>query len=485
MRQLSGSDAFFLYSDKPGQHQHISTIYLYDPSTAPGRKVDFLTILEHVRDRIGTSRIFRQRLVDVPLSLDYPYWIHDKHFDLEFHVRHIALPHPGDWRQFCILASRLHARPVDLKRPVWEMYVIEGLDNVAWLPKGSFAVLVKVHQAAIDDVTEDDFTVALHDLAAIPETEETKRRWFSEQEPGSGQLLAMAWFNNAIKLIESGQSLLDRLPIVGSRRVDPDDILHFDDEDAPKTRFDDRISPHRVLAPFTFEIAEMETISKAVPDASLNDVVLAVCSGALRRYLIAKNELPEKSMYALVPLHVHDEGDEGIPGHRIQLIRIRLMTDIDDALERLASLRDEMAHSQALQPISADELMEMQDVLPSTAMVFAAKTISARMGPGKRYRENHNTVISIHPGPTKPLYLCGAQLVGYTGMAALMDNLGLNHTATTYDGKLTIAPVCDRRMMPDPALYFECLRGSFCELRDAAKSAVSRSRKPSLKAVSG
>jgi len=485
MRQLSGSDAFFLYSDKPGQHQHISTIYLYDPSTAPGRKVDFLTILEHVRDRIGTSRIFRQRLVDVPLSLDYPYWIHDKHFDLEFHVRHIALPHPGDWRQFCILASRLHARPVDLKRPVWEMYVIEGLDNVAWLPKGSFAVLVKVHQAAIDDVTEDDFTVALHDLAAIPETEETKRRWFSEQEPGSGQLLAMAWFNNAIKLIESGQSLLDRLPIVGSRRVDPDDILHFDDEDAPKTRFDDRISPHRVLAPFTFEIAEMETISKAVPDASLNDVVLAVCSGALRRYLIAKNELPEKSMYALVPLHVHDEGDEGIPGHRVQLIRIRLMTDIDDALERLASLRDEMAHSQALQPISADELMEMQDVLPSTAMVFAAKTISARMGPGKRYRENHNTVISIHPGPTKPLYLCGAQLVGYTGMAALMDNLGLNHTATTYDGKLTIAPVCDRRMMPDPALYFECLRGSFCELRDAAKSAVSRSRKPSLKAVSG
>ena len=116
--------------------------------------------------------------------------------------------------------------------------------------------------------------------------------------------------------------------------------------------------------------------------------------------------------------------------------------------------------------------------MPSTAMVFAAKTISARMGPGKRYRENHNTVISIHPGPAKPLYLCGARLVGYTGMAALMDNLGLNHTATTYDGKLTIAPVCDRRMMPDPALYFECLRGSFYELRDAAKSAVSRSRNP-------
>jgi WS/DGAT/MGAT family acyltransferase len=294
----------------------------------------------------------------------------------------------------------------------------------------------------------------------------------------------MAWFNNAIKLIESGQSLLDRLPIVGSRRVDPDDILHFDDEDAPKTRFDDRISPHRVLAPFTFEVAEIEAISEAVPDVSLNDVVLAVCSGALRRYLAEKKELPQKSMYALVPLHVHDESDEGIPGHRVQLIRIRLMTDIDDPLERLVSLRDEMAHVKTLQPISADELLEMQDVLPSTAMVFAAKTISARMGPGKRYRENHNTVISIHPGPAKPLYLCGARLVGYTGMAALMDNLGLNHTATTYDGKLTIAPVGDRQMMPDPATYYECLRASFDELRDAVDLALSRSGQPRLAAVS-
>jgi WS/DGAT/MGAT family acyltransferase len=483
MRQLSGSDAFFLYADKQGQHQHISTIYLYDPSTAPGGKVDFLTILEHVRDRIGTSRIFRQRLVDVPLNLDYPYWIHDKHFDLEFHVRHIALPHPGDWRQFCILASRLHARPVDLKRPVWEMYVIDGLENVSWVPKGSFAVMVKVHQAALDDVTEDDFTIALHDLEAVPEPEEVKHRWFSEQEPGTGQLLALAWFNNAIKLIETGQSLIDRLPIVGSNPVEPDDVLHFDEENAPKTRFDDRISPHRVLAPFTFDTAEMKTIKSAMPDASLNDVVLAVCSGALRRYLAAKQELPDKSLYALLPLHVHDESDAGVPGHRVQLIRIRLMTHLDDALERLAAIREEMAEVNAMQPVSAVEMTEMQDMLPSTAMVFAANTIGARVGPGKRFRENHNTVISIHPGPPQTLYLCGARLVGYTGMAALMDNLGLNHTATIYDGRVTIAPVCDRQMMPDPALYYECLQASFVELRDAAKAAVKKSGKPRLKAV--
>jgi hypothetical protein len=121
-------------------------------------------------------------------------------------------------------------------------------------------------------------------------------------------------------------------------------------------------------------------------------------------------------------------------------------------------------------------MTQMQDILPSTAMTFAAKTIGARVGPGKRYRENHNTVISIHPGPAQPLYLCGARLVGYTAMAALMDNLGLSHTATSYDGKLTITPVCDRQMMPDPDCYYECLRASFEELRDAATEAAKRAR---------
>ncbi len=482
MRQLSGSDAFFLYSDKPGRHQHVSTLYLYDPSTAPGGRVDFLTILEHVRERLGTSRMFRQRLIDVPLNLDYPYWIHDKYFDLEFHVRHIALPHPGDWRQFCILVSRLHARPLDLRRPVWEMYVIDGLDNVSWLPAGSFAVMVKVHQVAVDDVTEDDFTVALHDLEAQPEPEEAKRRWFSESEPGAAQLLALAWFNNTIKLLETGQTLLDRLPGLGGQHVDPDDVLHFDQEDAPKTRFDRRISPHRVLAPFTFDLAETADITAAIPDATLHDIVIAVCGGALRNYLVSKDELPEQSLYALVPLHLHRESQEGIPGHRVQLIRLKLMTDVADPIERLACIREEMAEAEVLKPLGADDMMEIQDVLPSTAMTLAAKTIAARLGPGRQYRDNHNTIISVHPGPAQTLYLCGARLVGYTGMAALMDNLGLHHTATSYDGKLTIAPVCDRKMMPDPAFYYECQRAAYAELLAACRRAVGGLRPASLSA---
>jgi WS/DGAT/MGAT family acyltransferase len=474
MRQLSGSDAFFLYSDKAGKHQHVSTIYLYDPSTAANGQVDFQTILEHVRERLGTSRIFRQRLVNVPLNLDYPYWIHDAHFDLEFHVRHIALPHPGDWRQFCIMASRLHARPVDLRRPVWEMYVIEGLDNVSFLPRGAFAVLVKVHHVAIDDVTEDDFTVALHDLVAAPEPEEAKRRWFSEKQPGSTQLLGLAWFNNTVKLLETGQALLDKLPFVGSNPTRPEEVLHFDDAPAPRTRFNRNISPHRVWDACFFDLADLEAIAAAVPGAGVTEAVLAICSGALRGYLEEKHELPEQSLYALVPAHVRKSGDAEVPGHRVQLIRVRLTTDRTDPLNRLAAIREEVTEAGALRPISGSEMSELQDVLPATAMTLAARTIAARVGPGKHFRENHNTVVSILPGPAQPLYLCGARLKAYTGMAAIMDNLALSHMVTTYDGTVAIAPVCDRKIMPDPGFYSECLNAAFTELKDAAAQALAR-----------
>ena len=129
---------------------HIGSLAIYDQRTAPGGQVTFKDILQFFKKRLHKARAFRQRVARVPLSLDHPYWIEDPDFDLEFHVRHIALPNPGDWRQLCIQAARLHARPLDRSKPLWEAYVIEGLDNVAGVPKGSFALLTKIHHAAID-----------------------------------------------------------------------------------------------------------------------------------------------------------------------------------------------------------------------------------------------------------------------------------------------------------------------------------------------
>ena len=162
MEQLQGMDASFVALETPSSPMHIGSILIYDPSTAPGGFVRFKDILQFYRDRMQLSKTMRQKLVKVPFNVDYPYWVEDADFDLEYHVRHVALPKPGDWRQLCIQAARLFARPLDLSRPPWEFTVVEGLDNVPGVPKGSYAVVTKVHHAAIDGMSGIDLMQALH-----------------------------------------------------------------------------------------------------------------------------------------------------------------------------------------------------------------------------------------------------------------------------------------------------------------------------------
>src|SRR5215218_1097735 len=176
MRQMGGQDASFVYNEAPRMPMHIAGLAIYDPSTAKNGTVTFKGILDHIRARMPLVPTYRERMVRVPFDLDHPWWIVDPEFDLEFHVRHIALPEPGDWRQLCIQAARLHARELDLERPLWEMYVIEGLDNVEGVPPGSFALVSKTHHAAIDGVSGAEMTAAIHDMtpdAPPPDVEDT------------------------------------------------------------------------------------------------------------------------------------------------------------------------------------------------------------------------------------------------------------------------------------------------------------------------
>ena len=192
MQQLSGMDASFLYAETPRAHMAGGGVAIYDPSTAPGGRVTFKGILNHIEERLHEARVFRQRLVRVPLDLDHPYWIEDPDFDLEFHVRHIALPAPGDWRQLCIQVARLVSRPLDLDRPLWELYVIEGLDNVAGVPRGSFALVTKVHHAAIDGMSGMEMTSAIHDDEPISTPSVPEQAWRPGRVPTTSELLMRA-----------------------------------------------------------------------------------------------------------------------------------------------------------------------------------------------------------------------------------------------------------------------------------------------------
>ncbi len=465
MRQINGGDAFFLYLDRQSRHQHISTLYIYDPSTAKESPLRFKTIMQTMEERLGASPIFRQRLVNVPFNLDYPYWVNDPDFDLEYHVRHLALPKPGDWRQLCILVSRLHSRSLDMTRPVWESYVIEGLDNIDFLPEGSFAIMTKIHHVAIDGISAAQLTLGLHDTEPDPQHPRRPVRWRPGHVPSAASMLSRAGVNNVRATLKSSRTLLNRLGSAAKGMGDEREDTSSLQPAGPPTRFNDPISPHRVWDAVRFSMDDIRAMRAHAPGATVNDIVLTVCGGAMTRYLDSKQELPDRDLTSMVPVSVRSESEQGQAGNKVHLTRTTLCTTERNPIERLKKVREVMQKIKAINASSARGMVEVQEQLPAPTLMMAGRALSA--GPGKSYRQTHNMIITNVPGSATPLYFCGARLVMLTGMAVISDNLGISHVVTSYDGTLVIAPLSDREMMPDPAFYADCLKASFAELQAA------------------
>ena len=247
MQQLTGMDTLFLTQESERTPLHISPLLIYDPQTAPGGMVRFKDILRLFSSRLHLAPIFRRRLVEVPFDLDYPWWIESADFDLEFHVRHIALPKPGDWQQLCIQIARLHSRPLDRSHPLWEAYVIEGLDNVEGLPPGCFALFLKMHHAAIDGISGVEIIGAIHDTTPEPQPRENlrARRWRPEPMPGAASLLARAALGNLRQPGRALQTAGEILPAVRRVREGLRENRFRTIRERVNTRFNGRITAHR------------------------------------------------------------------------------------------------------------------------------------------------------------------------------------------------------------------------------------------------
>lgn len=468
MQQLSGMDASFLYFETPNAPMHIGSFMVYDPSTAPEQFVRFKDILAHVESRLHLSRAFRQRLVNVPFNLDHPYWIEDDDFDLEFHVRHIALPRPGDWRQLCIQAARLHSRPLDLTKPLWEMYVIEGLDKVENLPEGSFAVLTKYHHAIIDGASGAEIIQHLHDLEPSPADAPTAQPWKGEREPTVAELMARAQWNNMTQPMRFGQTVARSIPGLArlgaglrSERIKPTGPV-------PRTRFNGTITAHRITDGRSFPLAEVKAIKNAVPGATINDAVLAIVGGALRKYLDAKNELPGDSLIAMAPISVRTEGEGGTAGNQVSGMMVSLGTHIEDPLERLQIVHDGAVNSKAMtSAVGARTLTDYSQFIPSSLAGLAARMYTS-MGLAERASPQMNCVVTNVPGPQQPLYFAGAQAVKMVGCGPIFDGMALIHPVFSYCGEIAVSFTSCREVLPDPEFYSECIQASFDELKAAA-----------------
>ena len=472
MKQLSALDASFLHLESPRTPMHIGSLNIYDQSSAEGGKVTFKGILAMIEERLHLARSFRERAVNVPLALDYPYWIQDPDFDLEFHVRHIALPAPGDWRQLCIQVARLHSRPLDLARPLWEFTVIEGLDNVPGIPAGAYALASKVHHAAIDGVSGAEMTVAIHDLepGAVPPGPE--RVWRSEPVPQPVELLARASWNNVRQPLRFPKLLASTVPALRQLQG-PGIELPTRVGDVPKTRFDAKVSPHRVFEGRTFALDDMKRIKGAVDGATINDVVLTICGGAIRRYLASHDELPEASLVAMAPVSVRTDDERGAAGNQVSTMSVALRTDIVHPLERLAAVHETSQSAKELtNAVGARLLTDYTQFMPSVTMAMASRLysrLSDRIVP-------FNCVVTNVPGPQFPLYSAGAEMVATFGYGPIVDGLGLFMPVLSYNGQVTISATSCREMMPDPEHFSQCIQDTFDELLEAVAPKPKKKR---------
>ena len=465
MQQLSGLDAAFLYMETGRTPMHIGSLSIYDQSTAPGGRVTFKEILQFFRERLHKARAFRQRVVTVPLSLDHPYWIEDPDFDLEFHVRHIALPAPGDWRQLCIQAARLHARPLDRHKPLWEAYVIEGLDNVEGVPKGSFALVTKIHHAAIDGVSGAQISEAIHDLQPEAHVDEPEKLWVPERRPTGIELLTKTAINTVGTPAKFGRLLYRSAPSLAKVAAGVATRQLKIPIRVPRTRFNTHVSPHRVFDGRSFDLNEVKAIKNSQNDTTVNDVVVTVCGGALRKYLEAKAELPRDSLVAMAPMSVRSQDKWGDAGNLVTAMSLPVRSDIADPLERLLAVNKSSFEAKKLTHTMGPRLAaDAAEFLPSTMSGLLARTY-ANSGLADRLPPLVNTVITNVPGPNIPLYSMGSRMVATYGLGPVVHGLGLFQPVLSYNGTITISAVADRDMMPDPAFYAQCLQESFDELK--------------------
>ena len=473
MRQLQGMDASFVALETRQSPMHVGSILIYDPATAPGGFVRFKDILRFFESRLHLSRTVRQRLVRVPFDLDYPYWIEDEHFDLEYHVRHLALPKPGDWRQLCIQAARIFARPLDLTRPPWEFTVIEGLDNVPGFAPGSYAMVTKVHHAAVDGVSGIDLLEALHSLTPVAPPVEKPDTWAPEPVPAPLSLLTKGLMHAMVNPLRQAEVLARAVPGLARAAggLAKRDFKVHGEMFAPPTRFNAPVSQARVIEGRRVPLAGIKAIRALSPGAKVNDVFVAIVGGALREYLLAKNDLPEKTMTAMAPISVRAKDEKGDMGNQVAAMIAPLGTHLADPAERLRYVHAQTTNSKAMsEAMGARNMTEMSKVSPALFLALGARLFS-RFGLTNRLAPAFNTVVTNVPGPPVPIYSAGARLESMMGLLCLTDGLGLGHIVQSYCDEATITFTACRDLLPDPEFYSQCLQNSYDALLAAAQAA--------------
>jgi WS/DGAT/MGAT family acyltransferase len=433
--RLSGLDTSFLHLERAGAHMHVASVSIFEgpaPSHAEFR--------DHIGSRLHLVPRFRQKLRFVPFDQGRPVWVDDPHLNLEYHVRQTALPAPGSDEQLRNLASRIFSQQLDRSKPLWELWLVEGLDD------GRFAIIGKSHHALVDGVSGVDITTVLFDLDAEPEgLPASAPPWLARPEPSDLDLLAEALRERVTSPKEIVRGV--RAAFRGPRQVlrglgDTSKMVGAGLSASHHPVFNVEIGPHRRFAMVQADLTDLKRVKDA-HNGTVNDVILSVVAGALGKYLRARgHDTGGLELRAMVPVSVRADEEHGALGNRITAMMAPLPVWSDDPIERLKIVSEEMGDLKTSgQAVGAEILTKLTDFAPGTIASQAA-----RLQPAQRF---FNLVVTNVPGPQFPLYVLGRRMESIFPMVPLARRQALCVGIMSYDGQVNFGLVGDYDAMAD------------------------------------
>jgi len=470
MQRLGGLDSAFLYFETPTMHMHVGGIMLVDPSTM-SKPYSYADFRQYIGSRLYLVDGFRRKLATVPLNLARPYWVEDPDFDLDFHLHRIAVPAPAGDKETAEVAAEILSRPLDRTRPLWEMWVVEGRAD------GLIAIVTKVHHSSIDGITGANLMAELFDLEpdAPPRLAPQEDSWEPERKPTEVELLGRAVYDvvsRPVGVVRLLPGTLFGLAKILNRRSKgaPGMPAPFT---APRTSFNATLTPHRTISFVNVALEDVKTVKNTF-GVKVNDVVIAIASGALRKYLDARGELPDRSLIASIPVSVHDRTPDKEGTTKVSFMFSSLASDIDDPVERLRAIAETNEGAKKDHDLVGASFLQdwAEHAAPNTFSLAARMYSSMRLS--ERHPVVHNLIISNVPGPPIPLYFNGAKLVALYPLGPIMDGAGLNLTVLSNMDSVGFGFISCRELMPDVWDLAEDVPAALAELVAAAEKEAKK-----------
>ena len=465
LQRLSGLDASFLYLETSTQPLHVCSVLELDASTIPGG-YSFERLRDELALRITAIPTFREKLSNTFLNLDHPVWVEDEEFDIDRHVHRVGLPAPGGRVELAEICGHLASLPLDRRRPLWEMWAIEGLDGSDARKGGRLAVMTKVHHAAVDGVTGANLMSQLCSVepnAPAPEPVEAS----ADVNPlrialgGLGRFASRP-INLATSVLPSTVStVFDTVRRVAGGRAMANPFA------APQTPFNGSVTAHRNVAFSQLDLEDVKTVKDHF-GVKVNDVVMALVSGVLRKFLIDRGELPESTLVAMVPVSVHDRSDR--PGrNQVSGMFSSLHTDIDDVGQRLMAIAEGNTVAKEHSSAIGATLLQDWSQFAGPAVFGVAMRVYARTRLTES-RPVHNLVVSNVPGPQIPLYFLGAEVQAMYPLGPIFHGAGLNITVMSLNGRLNVGLISCPELLPDLWDMADGFTAGMAELLAATKA---------------